>query len=207
MIIDLVTDTAVFLIETSGDLARQFEMRDLILTDGNADRSKREDVRGLAHRVEREAERIVLAEALDLDLVLERGVAHHAIEGEKHREQKGQFGDRGHFTLKEDGGAFRIDAHAEQITDDSQRVFTNRLGLVGPGREGVHVGQDEEAVVGTLKFDTTLDGSHPVTEMKFSGRGVAGENSLRLIGCARHVSNVTRERFSRRNGRAAGWIH
>ena len=39
MIIDLVTDPAVLLIETSGDLARQLEMWNLILTDGNADRS------------------------------------------------------------------------------------------------------------------------------------------------------------------------
>ena len=71
-----------------------------------------------------------------------------------------------------------IDPHAQRIADDLDGVAADLVGPVGTGGVGVHVGDQEEAVVGGLHLHPPLDRSDPVAEMEIAGRGVAGENTM-----------------------------
>ena len=49
--------------------------------------------------------------------------------------------------------------------------------LLGTGGKGMHVGDDEEALVAVLQLDTVLDAAHVMPDVQRSGGPVAGEDA------------------------------
>ena len=99
VVFDVFINFAEYLIEAPRHFAREFKVRHLIFANRNADRAKRKNVRGLTNGVERETKRVGFAETLQFNFGLERWITHDAIERQQHRKQKGEFSDRGNFTL------------------------------------------------------------------------------------------------------------
>ena len=103
---------AVEVVEPPDDLARELEVRHLILADRHEVRVVDDDVGGLQQRIAEEAEvrQILVGELLDLLLV-----GRHALEPRDrrdHLQQQVQLGVLGHERLDEERALLRIDAGA-----------------------------------------------------------------------------------------------
>ena len=152
----------------------------------------------LADGVHGEAEGVFVAEVFVLDFLGERRVAHHPVEGDEHREEERQLVDGRHFALDEHGALVRVDADGEPVGGDIDHALADVGGLVGPGGEGVLVGDDEEAVVLVLQGQAVLDAADVVAKVEFAGGRVAGEDALVAgrgwVGLARTLRHRLRHR-------------
>ena len=182
----MLVHTAIDLVEATAHLARHLQVRHLILAHRHAHRTEREDVRALPHRIQRETEAVGLAEVLHLDLVLQRGISHHAIEGQQHGEQEAQLVDRRDLALQEDGAGVGIDAHGQVVAHDLHAVAADLGRSFGARGERVVVGDDEVAVVALLQFHAALHAAHPVAQVQASGRRVSREDAWLRVHSAKH---------------------
>ena len=174
-------DAAVDVIEPARDLAAHLDVRVLILADRHELGAEREDVGALADRVEREAEAVVIAEVLRVDLRLQRRVAHDPVERQEHREVPGQLRDRRDLGLEHERRALGVDADREPVLHDLERVAPDVVRLLRARRERVHVRDQEVAVVLVLEAHAIFERADPVAEVKSARRGIAGEDARRLV--------------------------
>lgn len=168
---------AVHLIEPSCDFAAWFDVGELIFADGDEFGAEDEDVGALPDGVHGKAEGVRVAEAFGFEFVLEGGVSHDPVKGQEHGEVPGEFGDGGDFGLEDEGGAVRVDATGEPVLDDFEGALADFVGLVGARGEGVHIGDEEEAVVVVLECDAVFEATDPVAEVESAGGGIAGEDA------------------------------
>ena len=188
LVASLGIDAAVGDVESACDLAAHLDVGDLVLAHRHPPGTKGQDVGALPDRVHREPERVRVAQPLVLDLVLQRRVAHDAVEGQEHGEVPGQLGDGGNLGLEHDGRARRVDPARQPVLDDLDGVGADLGVLVGPGGEGVHVGQQEEAVVLVLESQAVLDRPDVMPQVQPTRGRVAGEDAW--FGGVRHRSGV-----------------
>lgn len=159
LVFGLGIDVAIELVEFAGDFAGQFQVGELVFTDGDEDGAEGEDVGGLADGVEGEAEGVIFAEVLVADFILEGGVAHDAVEGDEHGEEEGELVDGGDFGLDEHLALAGVDAAGEVVGGDVEDGLADFVGFAGAGGEGVFVGDDEIAVVLVLHGQAIFDGA------------------------------------------------
>ena len=76
----------------------------------------------------------------------------------------------------------RVDADGEPVGGDVDHALADVGGLVGAGREGVLVGDEEVAVVLVLQRQAVLDAADVVAEVELAGGGVAGEDAFFVRG-------------------------
>jgi len=153
------------------------DVGELVLADRYEVRAKREDVGALADRIEREAEAVVILELLVGELGAQRRVAHHAVERQQHREQRGQLGDRGDLALHDERRALGVDAGRDPVARDLERVAPDLVGAIDARRQRVHVRDQEVAVVVRLQAHAVLERADPVPEVQ-SARGlVTGQDA------------------------------
>src|SRR5581483_1614895 len=108
-------NVAVEIVEAAHDLARELEMRSLILADRNEVRAIDDDVRGLQERIPQKS---VGIEILLLQLLLLILEGRHALEPRQrrhHRKEEMQLGMLLHFRLHEDRGALRIETCGDPV--------------------------------------------------------------------------------------------
>jgi hypothetical protein len=165
-------------VEAPHDLARQLEMRRLVLAHGHEVGAHDGDVGGLQQGVEEEAH---VAEVLVGDLLALLLVGRHALEPRHrgdHREVHGQLGDLGDVRLAIDGALVGVEAGRDPVED---LLFGEAPDLrsVGPHRgHRVPVGHEVERVVLLLEREHVLQVAEPVPQMELPGRPVAGERAL-----------------------------
>ena len=168
---------AVELIEPPRHFAGQLNVGNLVFTDRDGVGAERQDVRGLTHGIQRKAKGIIVAQILDLDLILQSRIAHHAVVGQQHGEQVGELRNRWHFRLQEDRRLLGIESHGQIVTHDLQRVATDLVVLFTAGGERMHVGNQHKAFGLALQFDAPADRTDPVAKVELSGRGITGEHA------------------------------
>ena len=181
LVLRMRVDAGVRPVEAARDLAAHLDVGGLIFTDRDEIRAEGEDVGTLTDRVEWKAEAVVIAEVLLFDLRLQRRVAHDPVEGKQHREVPGELGDRRDLGLHDERGALRVDPRRQPVLDDLERVSRMSAGQLRTGREGMHVREQEEALVVVLERDAILQRADPVAEVKPAGGGIAGEDARTLV--------------------------
>src|SRR5207249_2122401 len=128
-VLGLGIDVAIELIEFSGHFASQFEMWQLVFADGDVYGPEGEDVGGLADGIEGEAERKILAQLLIANFIFQGWIAHDAVEGDEHGEEKRQLVDGRNFRLDEHLALVRIDAAGEVVGGDFEDRLTDFIWL------------------------------------------------------------------------------
>ena len=147
---------AVDVVEAPRELARDFDMRNLVLADRHLVRAIDEDVGAHHHRIAEEAEIRQIAVGELLLLILVRRHPLEPADGRDHAEQQRQLGVLGHARLDEQRRARRIDAGREPVDEHVPDAFGDRFGLVEMRRERMPVGGEEQALVFFLQPDPVL---------------------------------------------------
>ena len=184
---------AVDEIEAARDLARDLDVRDLVLADGHVHRPVQQDVGALQQRV---AEEAVGREVLLLQLLLLVLVGRHALEPAErrdHRQQQVQLGVLGHPRLDEQRRHGRIEPGGQPVDDHLPGVVLELAGVVVAGRERVVVRDEEVAVVLVLQLGPVLERAVVIAEVQGTGRPHPGQHA------PRGGDGRTQERILRRN--------
>ena len=172
---------AVLVIEATRDLARDLDVRLVVLAHRHQMRLRQEDVGGLEHRIAQQPER-------DRLLVHQRGARHlldarqprqprHGHEIAQEQRQLIRLMDR---RLEEDRGDRRVDAGAQVVQHHAARVIGHLRDVLFAvlGGQHVQVGDDEIALVLMLQAHAVAQAAHVVPQVQAAGRPVAGENAL-----------------------------
>ena len=161
---------AVEVVEAARHLARQLDVRRLVLADRHVGGLVDQDVGRLQQRVAEEAVGREVAVLELLDLVL---VGRHALqpaERRAHRQQREQLGVLGQAALDEDGRVVGVEAGGEPVDHHVVDVLLDDLALFVVRRQRVPVGDEVEAVV------VVPAGAPSSSARRGSGRG-AGRRS------------------------------
>ena len=134
-------------VEAAHHLARQLEVRHLVVAHRHEVGVVDDDVGGLQQRVAEEADarQVALGELLDLLLV-----GRHALQPRNrrdHLQQQVQLGVLGHHRLHEDRAPLGVDAGANPVGDVVDRAVDDVAGVGEVAGERVPVGDEVEAVV------------------------------------------------------------
>ena len=141
---------AVDEVEASGDLARQLDVRHLVLADRHVRGLVDEDVRGLQHRVTEVPVRDrVLVEMEVADLLLEGGDALEPRLADQHREQQVKLGVLLHLGLDEDDAALGVQTGAQPVEHHIVDVRLEPPGVLVA--RGEHVPVRHHVVVGPAR--------------------------------------------------------
>ncbi len=100
----------VELVELPDDLSGKLDMGDLILSDGNQIRIDEGDIGGLADRISQEPIGEILVAVVGR-FRLDRRIVPQLIDGDDHRVEDGQLGDRGDLGLLNKCYLFRIEPY------------------------------------------------------------------------------------------------
>src|SRR6184192_2023604 len=170
---------SVEMIEAPRGLARQLDVRHLILAHRHVGGAIHQDVRALQQRV---AEEAVGGEILLFQLFLLILVARHALEPAErsdHRQQQMQLRVLGHVRLDEERRDSGVEARGQPVDEHLADVLLKRRRLVVAGGEHVPVGDEEEAVVLVLQLDPVAQRAVVVAEVQPTGGPHAGEDAPR----------------------------
>ena len=165
------------LVEPAHDLAREFEVRDLILTDRYHRRVVHRDVRGLQQRIAEESDR---RQIFVLQVVLLLLVGRHALEPrhrDHHREQQIQLGVLGHQRLDEERALLRIEADADPVGDVVVGIGRQLAGVGEVAGQRMPVGDEVEALRLLLQRDPMGERADEMAEMQAAGRPHAGHDA------------------------------
>ena len=189
----------VDVVEPPRNLARQLDVRDLVLAHRDQPRPVDQDVRALQHGIAEEAEGREVALAQLLLLVL---VARHALQPAErchHGEQQVQLRVLVHPGLDEQLRVAGVDARREPVDDHVPDVLADDAGFLVVRGQRVPVRHEEEALVLVLEPDPVAQ--HAVVVARdavfrwgASRRGRAGAGAGRCL----------RSRGSPAAGRASG---
>ena len=166
---------AVVVIELLGDVAGEFDVLLLVLTDRHVCRLVDQDVG--RHQVWIDVQARTRGIAVLAGLVLELGHAVQPAEAGDAVEDPGEFRVRRHMALHEQGRARRIDARR----DIAGRDFAGGAGQLrrfdAICGDGVEIHHAEEALIVLLHPDPIADRTEIVAEMEISGRLDAGQDA------------------------------
>jgi hypothetical protein len=158
------------MVELASDVARELEVLELILADGNQLRAIQQDVRGLEHRIVEQPDVDVLG--LVLALVLELRHPRQLAEPGHRVEHPAELGVLGHHRLHEHDRALRIDAEREQLDHHLEDASRHRLRVVRVRRDRVVI----DDAVHLAVFRVLVLQRHPVAnctqviaQMKLTG--------------------------------------
>ncbi len=171
-------DLAVEVVEPADDLARQLEVRHLILSHRHPVRVVDHDIGGLEQRVAEKADARQIAVAQLLDLLL---VGRHALEPRNrrhHLQQQVELGVLRHHRLHEEGALLGIEAGANPVGDVVERGRDDLAGVGVVRRQGMPVDDAVEAVELGLKVDPVLKSADQMTQMQLAGRAHARHHAL-----------------------------
>ena len=161
---------AEHVVEPAHDLARQLEVRHLILPDRHVARVVHRDVGRLQQRISEEPDR---REVLVLDVLLLLLVGRDALEPRHrhdHRQQQIQFGVLRHQRLDEERALLRVEPGADPVGDVLVRVGGQLARVREVARQRMPVGDEVEAVVLLLQRNPVAERSHEMSEMQPAGR-------------------------------------
>ena len=204
---------AVDEVEAPRQLARQLDVRHLVLAHRHVRRLVEQDVRRLQHGV---AEVAVgdglLVEVQVADLLLERRDALEPRLAHQHREQQVQLGVLLHLGLDEEDALLRVEPGPEPVEHHVVDVVLQPRGVLVAGREHVPVGDHvvvAPAVV--LQPHPVLERADVVAQVHAPGGAHAREDAARLRrrrgGNAVHGRLPARPGAARGHGTAAdGWL-
>jgi hypothetical protein len=168
---------AEHVVEPAHRLARQLEMRDLILANRHEFRVVHRDVGSLQERIAEKANR---GQILVLQVFLLLLVRRHPLEPRHwhdHRQQQEQLGVLGHQRLDEKRALLRIEPGADPVGDVfiGERRQLTRVGEVAGQR--VPVGDEIETVVARLQRHPVAQRADQMSEMQSPGRPHAGHDT------------------------------
>ena len=169
---------AVEVVEAARDLARQLDVRRLVLAHRHVGRLVDQDVGRLQQRV---AEEAVGREVAVLELVHLVLVGRHALEPAErraHRQQREQLGVLGQAALDEDGRVVGVDAGGEPVDHHVVDVLLDDAALFVVRRQRVPVGDEVEALELGLQAHPVLQRAVVVAEVQRAGRAHAREDAL-----------------------------
>src|SRR5580658_5193693 len=166
------------MVETPRHLARDLDMRDLILSHRHESGAVQQDVGALQQRITQKpvGRQIALLELLLLVLV-----ARHTFEPAErrdHREQQVQFGVLGHMRLHEQGGDTGIEAGGQPVDHHLADRLGNTRGVLVARGQRVPVRDEEIALVLILELYPVAQCAVVVAQMQRSGGAHAGEHAL-----------------------------
>ncbi len=158
------------MVETTRDLAREFDVRNLIFTDRHLGRLVNQDIGALQQGItEKAVSRQILARQLFL-LVL---VGRHTLEPAQwrnHRQQCMQFSMLGYAGLDKDGSGGRIDACSQPVDDHFPYTFLNHFRRIVMRCQCVPVGNKKQAFMLVLQLDPVFQNPMIMTQMQASRR-------------------------------------
>ena len=179
------------MIEAPRDLARDLQVRHLVLAHRHEGRAVEEDVRALQQRI---AEEAVGGEVLFLQLLLLVLVRRHALEPAErrdHRQQQMQLRVLRHVGLHEQRRDARVQAGGQIVDQHLPDVFLQLRGVLVAGGQHVPVGDEEEALVLVLQLDPVAQRAVVVAEVQRARGAHAGEDPAGLrIGAHGRVQRM-----------------
>ena len=152
----------VDVVEAPREFPCEFQMGQLVFAYRNEVRLVQQDVRGLEHGI---AEKAVGAEVFFFDLVLLFFVGRIPLQpghGHHHGEQEMQHGMFGDMRLDKDSRSFRVDAGSQPIDQEFAYEFADAAGVGVVRREGMPVGDEEEALIVFLEGFPVFQGAEIV---------------------------------------------
>ncbi len=165
-------------VEALGHVARQLDVRELVVADGHEVRARHEDVRHLHQRVDEEARRHALLRLLQrFHLRLQRRVALQAAERQVPRQQHRQLGVLRHLALDDEVIALRVEPDGQPVERHLPHGPPHVLDVIDVVRHLV-VGDEEEALVLVLQLEPLLERAGIVSEVQRARRPDAGEDAL-----------------------------
>ncbi|EXI74058.1 MAG: hypothetical protein AW07_02196 [Candidatus Accumulibacter sp. SK-11] len=195
--------TAIEMVEATRDLARELDVRHLILANRHLVGAVDQDVCRLQEGV---AEEAIGRQILVLELLLLILVGRHPLqpaERRHHRQQQMQFGVLRHLRLDEEDRPPRVDASRQPVDDHVAGRADDPLRVVVLGRQRVPVGDEEEAGVVVLQPDPVLQDAVVVTEMQAASRAHSGEDSFCVHVCLRLLRKGVEKGLRRARRRGA----
>ena len=178
------------MIEAPGNLARDFDVCDLVLADRHVLGPVHQDVGALQQRVTQEA---VGAEVLVLqllDLVL---VGRHPLEpGNRrdHRKDQVQLRVFRNARLDEDRAGARVQAGRQPVDQHLVRIGLEIDRVLVARRQGVPVGHEEKALVLVLQLDPVRQRAVVIAEVQRAGWAHARNDAAALAWLAGHASTL-----------------
>ena len=158
-------------VEATGNLAGNLQVRHLVLAHGHGVRLVQYDVGGHQHGVAHQTVAHRLLRLLHLPhLVLEGGHPHEPTEWGHHAQEGVQYHHLRYVGLDEDDALLRIDACGQPVEHHLMDVGPDLLcGLALHVREGVDVHGGVDAVVLPLEGDPVLQGAQVVADVQPPG--------------------------------------
>ena len=166
--------TAIEVIETARDLAREFNVGHLVVAHRNLVGAIDQDVGGLQQRI---AEKAVGRQILVRQLFLLVLVGRHTLQPAQrrhHRQQQVQFGVLGYLGLDEDGRLRGIDTRRQPVDDHLVSVVGDGARLVVGRGQRMPVGDEEQAGIFMLELDPVGEHAVVVAEVEAPGGAHAG---------------------------------
>ena len=162
------------MIEAAGQVARHFDMLDLVLADGHDVGVIDQDVGRHEHRIGEQPG--VGAEPAGL-LVLVGNAAFQQAHGRAAEQDPAELGHLGHVRLQEQRGPIRIEPQGQQIERRVERVAPQLRGIADRC-QGMQVGDEVEGRFGLiLQVDVLADRAEVVAPMETPGGLDAGKNT------------------------------
>ena len=144
------------------DLARQLQVRSLVLADRHVGRLVDDDVSGLQHGVVEQPHAVL--DAL-LALLLVGGRALDPADRDNRVEDPCQLRVLGEVGLADQGASFRVEAHGQQVEHHVVGEAPHLLAVVDRG-QGVHVDDAVDRVVLVLQLDVVDLRSQVVAQVR-----------------------------------------
>ena len=194
---------AVDVVEAARDLARDLDVRHLVLAHRDVLRAVQQDVGGLQQRIAEESVRGQIAVGKLRLLIL---VGRHALQPAErgdHRQQQMQLGMLGHARLDEQRRDARVQARRQPVDRHRPDVLLELRGVLVAGRERMPVGDEEIAFVLVLQLDPVLQRAVVVAQMQHAGRAHTGQHAPILNGPA-HARALNNTLITRPTSRNAG---
>ena len=175
---------AVAVVEAPGDVARHFDVLNLVAPDRDMGGVEHQDIGGHQHRIGKQPHgdavvRVVVALG---DVGIHRrfvgvGAVHQAL-GADAVEDPGEFGDFRNVRLAVEGDTFRIKTAGEPGSSDGEGGTVDLFGIVAFD-DAVVIGEEEEGFFAACLTggDGGADGADVVAEVRDAGGGDAGENA------------------------------
>src|SRR3954469_17996350 len=188
----------VEVVKAANDLATQFEVSDLVFSNGDELGVIDDDVRRLQQRIAEETQRreILLGELLHLLLV-----GRHPFQPRdrnRHREQQEQLRMLRDERLNEQRRPFRIDSRGDPVGRHLVRARYDLAGVGVVARQRMPIGNEIEAIVLILKRRPVIQCADKMSEVQLSCRAHA-RNHTRLHSVVLIVGLSVNGTAARRN--------
>jgi len=178
------------MVEAARDLARELDMRHLILAHRHLVGTVDQDVGALQQRVAKEAvgRKVFLGQLFLLILV-----GRHPFQPAQrrhHRQQQMQLGVFDHLRLDEQGRFGRINAGRQPVDDHFPGRLLDAERIVVMRGQRVPVGNKEQAFVFMLQPDPVFQDAVVVAKVQAAGGAHAGENAICVHGVFRQFKTI-----------------